>query len=140
MTNRGAAGGPSLAIEAAKLLDRAIERIGRGWTQGAYARDADGDQLDSSKDRRAVCWCATGGLYAELSPDHYGSRVHAHKVRAEAEHAIVEMIGGRGVIEWNDSDGQTAEHVADVMRQAADRLRDSEGDDHALCAVREAIG
>lgn len=121
--NRGAAGGPSLAIAAAHLLDRAVERIKRGWTQGAYARDADGYELTSSSDGRAVCWCASGSLYAELSPDGYPDRTYAHNVRERAEQAVVEFLEGRGVIEWNDSDGQSAEKVADVMRQAAEQLR-----------------
>lgn len=46
-----------------ELLRRAKALVGRGWTRGAYARDASGQAVDAS-DPAAVCWCAMGACIA----------------------------------------------------------------------------
>lgn len=49
-------------LRAAKALIDTPEK----WTQGKYARDAEGHALDHSKDgfAGAVCYCAVGALWA----------------------------------------------------------------------------
>ena len=56
-----AKGGDMTPLE---ILKRARELISvpERWTQGSFARDAKGLDIDNSRSKRAVCWCSWGAL------------------------------------------------------------------------------
>ena len=79
-----------------------------GWTQGVYARDANGLEVPA-RDSRAVCWCAMGAIDAVTGADpDPGCAIVALS-------AIVDEIP-----DWNDATERTAEEVATAMEHAAD--------------------
>ena len=49
-----------------KVLKKIKARIERGWTRGAYARDAQGFSCHGGA-QEAVCWCLEGAIRAEGS-------------------------------------------------------------------------
>ena len=54
--------------KADEILTEARTLIEKGWTQGKYARDADGNPI-SEKDPNACEWCALGAVYAAAGLD-----------------------------------------------------------------------
>lgn len=80
------------------------ERIARGWTRGALARDVDGGKIaDDSKD--AVCWCTLGAL-----PKFYWE---------EAERELTATVSDYSLGHWNDAPERTQ---ADVLKAYDDTI------------------
>jgi hypothetical protein len=50
-------------------IDRIIARLKRGWTKGAYARDANGRWVNAERSPECVYWCLEGAAWAE-NTDH----------------------------------------------------------------------
>lgn len=57
---------PSTRREIIERLDKAANLIEQGWTQGAYARDANGIGVHP-RSEDAVCWCLTGAIQNAMS-------------------------------------------------------------------------
>lgn len=53
------------------------ERVARGWTQGLYAIDLNGDKVDPTSEA-ASCWCAVGAIPRFVRGEH----VHGEAVAA----------------------------------------------------------
>ena len=110
---------------AARVLDRAADYVDQGWTQGANARNADGDSwAPDSPD--ATCWCAMGGIKAALADLVNSKTPDQHKwctVFDAALRGVHAETGIGSVSVWNDTDGQTAGGVAGGLRRSALRLR-----------------
>ena len=137
---------PYVDIAAARLLDSAAALItGKGWTQGAAARDTHSMGCAATSDR-AVSWCATGALVlAEYDTGlrkldgktTYQEDENAYGVRLRAEAALKVSAGIEFITGWNDRRGQTAANVAGAMRAAAAGLRaaptDTPTDDEWQC-------
>ena len=107
-------------IEAAHsvLLD-AADVVGSGaWTQGAIARDADGNPC-AANDPTAVAWCAQGAvlMHEEVS----GGMV----VSETAERLMLAEVRRRGfpsILAYNDAKTRTASEVEWMLRIAAARV------------------
>lgn len=97
-------------MSAQEVLLRAADRVERGWTQGAQARD-EYDCGVPSTHPSAVCWCAIGAICVEARPDWRGYD--------RAMLALSAVLGVGGVARWNDEPGRTAAEVAAAMRKAA---------------------
>lgn len=98
----------------ARLLDQAAQFADSQWTQGCYARNAQGAAVHWD-DPGAVQFCASGRLFKttqnlKSSPDLY--------------HAVAESLPGyRGNLGgWNDVPGRTPEQVRQLFRQTAAAL------------------
>lgn len=88
--------------EARELLDK------KGWTQGAYARDANGDEvLYYSKD--ACKFCARGALFKACGND---------ALYLLASDALDKFIPNALTVIWNDDPGRTKEDVLAVFTAA----------------------
>lgn len=103
-------------MTAAEILRKASELP---WTQGEFARDADGNGL-FDREPGAVCWCADGAIR------HVGSAVRMME-RVAARNALRDVIGTYDIHEWNDAPGRTAEEVAAKMIEAAELLERGHG-------------
>lgn len=93
------------------MLERAIARIERGWTQGASARDAAGERVYLAHDPKAVCWCLVGAIQAE------------ERKQFRASDALYNVLfdklprkGFRNLSEWNDEPGRTRDEVLALLR------------------------
>lgn len=78
------------------------------WTQGAYARDNDGDRTGSTS-VYATCWCMYGALSKTLEDD----TEHWFKV----ETVLTAVVGQ--VPEFNDAPDRTQKECVDALRKAA---------------------
>lgn len=98
-----------ILIEAANLLET------KGWTQGAFARDANGISI-SDDEESAVCFCTIGALN-RVSCENVvcGHNTEGHKAY---EH-LRNSIGRHRVTKWNDYDDRTKEDVINTLRTAA---------------------
>lgn len=92
------------------------ELIGRpgAWTQGGYARDADGWPVDA-EDNDAVCWCPLGAVKEVSSGD----------TRKAAE-AFLEKAAGCYPPSFNDTPGRTQSEVVALCLRAAELAGESE--------------
>lgn len=91
-----------------------IEPEGR-WTQSAAARDSQGTWV-TSRDPRAVCWCAIGAL----------NRAGDDLVLSSVAAGFVRDLIGDAVGSWNDTKGRTQAEVVKALRDASE-LAKAEG-------------
>lgn len=104
----------------AEVLLSAADRVQfQGWTQFAYAQDANGKVVGASNPE-AVRWCAKGALKAE-DPNHFHNAVF----RVEDYLGQGNPRWGCDMRIWNDTPGRTAGEVADTMRRVAKELENS---------------
>lgn len=93
-------------------LDEAIALIRRGWTQYAYARNAEGVNVD--EDAPSACaWCIRGALWKA------GARAEVHDA---VDAAVAEVIGKPYPHEFNDTPGRTQEEVIQLLETVKERL------------------
>lgn len=86
--------------------------IAKGWTQGEFSRDANGDYCPMS-DPAAACFCAMGAVYrVTLSEDGIPIPIH-NDVYA----LLCDAVGG-SVVDWNDRRGRTQAEVLAVFDRA----------------------
>jgi hypothetical protein len=79
------------------------------WTQGEYARDADGKPVDDG-DERAVRWCATGAIWRTAPSGSVACRT----IQLAAE--VARRAHDMGLMQVNDRLGHQA--VLRVLDQA----------------------
>ena len=103
----------------ADTLDAAAELLSKpgAWTQGAYARDADGEDLLDANDNlmvppEAVCFCLYGAV-AYIEDD---------TVRGGEACQYLERLG-ISATEWNDEPERTQDEVVAKLREAAAKAR-----------------
>lgn len=98
---------PATAID---ILSAARELIAKDgvWTQGAYARDVNGDEVSESS-TAAVCFCSVGALHRA------GGRHQAGTLRTikEAVNMLSEglLSDGLHLENWNDEPNRTQAEV-----------------------------
>lgn len=89
------------------------------WTQGAGARDKDGD-LVHSRSEEAVSFCSIGAI--NRASHHFGGGFLLGTLRFEAEMALQDVID-KDVITWNDSFGRTKEEVLEAFSKAIEKAK-----------------
>lgn len=87
-----------------ETLKQARVLIERGWTQNAFARDADGRQV-SFDNPAATCYCLSGAVGAITGVD--GDLWHQVQLRLEE----TPEVGDNGIAFWNDATYRTKEQV-----------------------------
>jgi len=97
------------------LLARAKNRITSGWTQGARARDANGNVVDPiSPDARS--WDMTGAVVAErpiaMLP------IDIYNLQSMAKKALTKAIDNNPLAWWNDAADRSREDIVSVFDKA----------------------
>lgn len=82
----------------------------KGWTQGTFARDKDGNPVNEYNSS-ALCWCASGAISAAF-PMSYEIDL-AVKLTKE-----IEKITKTKIVLWNDDEDRTHEEVIYIVREA----------------------
>lgn len=98
--------------EVRAVLLRAAEIVEKpgAWTQGAYAKTAEG-LVTSSQSPDATCWCMVGAVMRACDGDA--------KLESGCWYAILGVLGSGCVPDFNDAPGRTASEVAAKLREAA---------------------
>jgi hypothetical protein len=105
-------------MSAKAVLLRAAELVEKGWTQGAYARDANG-QVVTTSSPNAVTFCASGAVFrADYD-------LNAGGARSDTFDAFAALYGkdtgiSDALAQWNDQPGRTVAEVAARFRKAAE--------------------
>jgi hypothetical protein len=92
-----------------EVLIEARKKVEQGWTQGVYARLANGTPA-SLTESDATCWCTSGAIYASLMPQTFA--FEARRVFIDANDLAV------GIAEWNDAPGRTQAEVLAAFDKA----------------------
>lgn len=88
-----------------EIREAAARLLEQGWTQGYFAKDADGEAC-SGADPRAVCFCMAGALM-RLAKQGDASRAYC-EVKRE--------LGVQVLSDYNDAPGRTQSEVVAAMR------------------------
>ena len=104
--------------DAAALLRRARELIGRGWTQGADACAADGTPLDPWSDE-ATAWSLLGALVAALEEGEARDQELPLNELALALDALAGFVDDDSLARWNDAPERTLGQVESALAAAA---------------------
>lgn len=100
-----------------------IEPEGK-WTQGCYARDADGNMVLPS-DEIAHCFCALGAI-SRVCEDKAGGSYFNLYIRARAIWAAQLDLEPSSVTTFNDGFGRTQAEVIAKLREAATLAREQQ--------------
>lgn len=96
------------------------------WTQGAFARDAEG-RPTTANDHGAVCWCAVGAIIMACGPhamEWRGGWTPSHLLN-DAHDAFGSVVPKRYATrpgKWADRPGRTVEEVCAKLLEAARKL------------------
>ena len=93
----------------AEKLIAARKLIEQGWTQGTYARDANGEDVDATDDR-AVCWCSYGAIVRAYDEDFEAAEAARDVLRA--------AVGTKYAASWNDAPERTQAEVLQAFDDA----------------------
>jgi hypothetical protein len=112
------------ALSVADVLERAADLIEPegAWTQGVYARDAEGHILGAGTAPEAVCFCALGAI------EHIGGHgapakaFLARHIMPEGYRSTTHTVGS-----FNDDPRRTQAEVVAKLREAATLARSREG-------------
>ena len=105
-----------------KVLQRAREIVGTGWTQGYLAETANG-AVCKPQNEAACRFCALGAVHRaafELGLEDYswGFRVLERAIRKLADAVERESDDCIGIGDWNDYAGRVHDDVMDVFESA----------------------
>jgi hypothetical protein len=102
-------------VTAREVLQKAREILTPpgAWTQGQFARNADGVGCSEYRDE-AVCFCAVGALHraawrVNSAPEWY----------YDALRALIAVVG-HSIGSWNDAEGRTQAEVLAAFDKAID--------------------
>lgn len=95
-----------------EILKAARAKLAQGWTQGAFARDADGLPVNVCHPK-ATCWCITGA-FRSLPPeaDFMQARIALKS----------SLSGDPQLSEWNDVRGRTQADVIELFDHVIAKL------------------
>ena len=79
------------------------------WTQGASARDKDGEPVDYNS-IHAHKWCLLGAISKVVDGEAYQETLKINK--------IWDIIYAESISIWNDEDNRTVEEVIDLAKRA----------------------
>jgi len=97
-----------------EIYYNAIERVKRGWTQGAASRGPSGLTTNPTNSE-AVCWCLTGAIDAE--PQATGGEKVGAMIKLDA---LARKAGYESAVEFNDFDTTTKQDVLELLEKAVD--------------------
>ncbi len=107
------------AEESAKeILRRARELVGKGWCQGAFARDAQGLAVGRYADS-ARAFCVLGAVDRASEGRHTEARDVALRVLGTATKKIT---GARAPGYYNDQGGRTKEDIVALLKRAEEMV------------------
>lgn len=96
------------------VLIKARAKIGQGWTQGAFARDAQGAEVEPDS-AEAVMFCAAGAYYAVARPREVAQTMDALRSALPAEYSYVTI--------YNDTFGRRQHEVLALYDRAIENSR-----------------
>lgn len=101
--------------EVIRVLDEAKKvLIEKGWTQGYYAKDAQGE-LVGIHDGDACSFCAVGAI-------HRASEDASDWARDEAGNAVVAVTPGFNIPIYNDAKGRTKDEILALFDKAKEQV------------------
>lgn len=103
-------------MDARAVLVGAWKLLAKGWCQHGEARDADGCIVDYFR-ANAVAFCSSGSIYRAAMV--VGAEFPAVQ---EARRLLVDAIGGRMIVSWNDAPKRTQEQVLAAFDKAVASL------------------
>lgn len=117
--------------KAASLLKRSEERVLAGWSQGALARDVQGEAAAYDGDG-AVAWCMRGAdarARLDAKSDDFAGDCRAGEIAARLVTRAIRRAGGSepeatGWACYNDAPGRTQAECAAVFADAAAECRE----------------
>lgn len=98
------------------LLREARELIAQGWTQHAFARDAQGE-ICAASEAVATCWCIRGAVRRVCLTGESSESPLWGKVL----HTLSTTLGRGGLAEWNDAPERTKEEVLSLFDRAIEK-------------------
>ena len=107
-------------VEVLKEARRKIYRK-KNWTQGAYARDKNGELL-ASDDFYAISWCAMGAIHNVASKNR---ELNIEYIRDYLYRAAHDLYNDRSVTVINDHKGHAA--VLKMYAVAIEKAKNAEG-------------
>jgi hypothetical protein len=108
-----------MASTALGLLELARDRIARGWTQGAEARDAGGEPTDPWR-QNAVAWSLLGTVVASYEEIAHREPDFGLDQLAVAMHRLAEFVDDDSLARWNDQPERTQDDVLETLEQAVE--------------------
>ena len=112
----------------ATILDGAADLCEIGWTQGAFARDDEGNEIGELEPAASVC---TVAAIWKSTVAHIGRRDSARADFADrmARDAILDLVGRDwgNLSTWNDSADASQAIVVERLRQGAAIQRERAG-------------
>lgn len=100
-----------------QILEESLVLVTDGWTQGCWARDANGVETPSMNDNRSTCFCPEGAILR--SSDGAGFIDHITSNVDEAMQRFKEAIGTPFQIpDWNDIPERTQKEVIAAFERA----------------------
>lgn len=115
-------------------LRTARELLASGWTQGCWARDADGFPV-AFDDPKATCWCITGAVWKGVGGEPSG---RDNPVIGLLRDELDELNEDAGIPEWNDDPDRTLSQVLSLVDSAINRLTRIEKCEHAFSSTGSA--
>lgn len=106
--------------ETAEILRKARSLVAKGWCQGHYACDQDGDFCDSNSPD-AASWCAQGALHRA------GMALGDKRAPSLAAQNFLYEAVGRHVPDFNDAASTTHADVLDAFDRAIAAAEKSNG-------------
>lgn len=98
-------------------LDAAKTLVLRGWTQGASARNAEG-QAVTARDSTAVCWCINGAVVRVCTAQ---SKEDLYALTNALSYAAGALKLDKNYITYNDFPGRTKYEVAALFDHAKEQ-------------------
>mgnify|MGYP001559165452 CR=1 FL=1 len=80
------------------------------WTQGAFARDRRGEDVDSDRPE-AVCWCLSGAI----TKCHLDSLRSAAEIDNKLRNTCEALYGTSNYVDWQDRPDTTFEQVRALL-------------------------
>ena len=115
------------------VLKMAADLVDKGWTQGAFARLADGTRT-SSYDPLAASFCLTGALLVASCRD--SESIFSDTSYSSCLSVLRDLLKNRGEIDlaegedlgaWNDKPDRKKREVVDLLLEAARAEEEADG-------------
>lgn len=106
-----------------EVIDRALELVGAGWTQNAFARTKPGGSAVGCLTESAKCFCTIGALKR-------AARETANRDNIEVEMLLLEDAAAEvraavrvlDLVNWNDDPIRKKEEVLQAFRNASSNV------------------